>query len=92
MREVFASVEVFEEAGGRFEVVLFEVDGVFLEGGWVRGVESERSTGKGLTGEAESGAMASTKKGDLTSRAWWAVSWVATSPDPMCKVTIGDLR
>ena len=34
---VFARVEVFEEAGGRFEVVVFEVDGAFLEGrgGWL---------------------------------------------------------
>lgn len=47
---------------------------------------------KGLTGEAESGAMASAKKGDLMRRAWWAVSCVAASPEPMFRVTMGDLR
>lgn len=30
VREVFARVEVFEEAGGGFQVVVFEVDGAFL--------------------------------------------------------------
>ena len=35
--EVFARVEVFEEAGRGFEVIVFEVDGVFLKGGGVGG-------------------------------------------------------
>lgn len=39
MREVLARVEVFEEAGCRFQVVVFEVDGVFLKRG--AGVFSE---------------------------------------------------
>ena len=30
VREVFARVEVFEEAGGRFEVLVDEVDGAVL--------------------------------------------------------------
>ena len=94
---VFARVEVFEEAGGRFEVVVFEVDGAFLEGrevvseGW-HGREGGERVGGWLTGEAESGAIASAKKGDFKRRAWWAVSWVAASPEPMRRVTIGDLR
>ena len=103
VREVFAGVEVFEEAGGCFEVVVCEVDGVVLGegggGGLVRlqgGGEvewgGEGGGGVGLTGGADAGAIASAKKGDLTRRAWWAVSWVTASPEPMCRVTIGDLR
>ena len=45
-----------------------------------------------LTGEVESGAMASTKKGDFRRRAWWAVSLVAASPEPMFRVMMGDRR
>lgn len=95
--EVFARVEVFEEAGCGFEVVVEEVDGVFLfswvsfsvcvcgfwkgrgkEGWRGEGMEAgregererERCGGRGeLTGEAESGAIASAKNGDLMSRA-----------------------
>lgn len=67
--EVFARVEVFEEAGCGFQVVVFEVDGVFLERGAVSGGEGRERVGIGLTGEAESGAIASAKKGDFTRRA-----------------------
>ena len=36
VREVLARVEVFEEAGGRFQVVVLEVDGavLFFGQGW----------------------------------------------------------
>ena len=46
VRKVFASVEVFEEAGGRFEVVVFKVDGVFLRGDWLEGLKVREVRGR----------------------------------------------
>lgn len=41
----------------------------FLEGEWSVRTKTERDVGEELTGEAELGAIASAKKGDLTRRA-----------------------